>query len=242
MKKFLVFTGVGDVSDQYLSWASTKSDLYDRAINYFGEKNYQTVLDLNCEYSFNNKGMIWNNFVANYELFKDYEYVLVVDSDLELNPTHIEETFTIAKYRNWSQCGWSHTENSKSININVYKQVPKGRWRKTNFIEMHFMMLRQDLCKLAVDFWNLHNIEWSTGIDILMTHLAYKNDMMPFYIFDKYSIYNPWPTDKNNVILNEIVDLHNVRFDKRIAQLNNILKNDTWYSDIFNIPKEIKTW
>jgi hypothetical protein len=39
------------------------------------------------------KGMIFTNFVQFYDLFKNYEYILIVDSDLDIRPDEIEKTF-----------------------------------------------------------------------------------------------------------------------------------------------------
>lgn len=220
MKKYLIFTGVGDISDEYLSWANYKSKIYDRAVNYYDTQNYQKVLNLNCEYTFKNKGMIWNNFVLNYHLFKDYDYVLIVDSDLIINPQSIEETFFVCDKKKWTNCAWAHAEGSWGINLDMFKQKKKSKWRKFNYLEMHFMMLRKDLCKLAVEFWKKHELKFSTGVDYVISYLAHKHDMLPFYIYDKYCFFNPTSKSKR-----KISDFFNYSYDDRVFQLDCILEN-----------------
>jgi len=105
-KDFLIFTGVGDNEDHYQSWALNKSEVFDRALFYYGEneERYTKILSNNTEHCFKKPGMIWSNFVHNYINFSNYSYVLVVDSDLRLNPKDLELTFQLAKENNWTAC------------------------------------------------------------------------------------------------------------------------------------------
>lgn len=194
MNNFLIFTGVGNVSDDYLSWAKEPSNIYDRAINYYKENNNQ---NLTVEYTFKNKGMIWENFVKNYHMFKNYKYVLIVDSDIKLNPKQIEETFLMAESNNWPACQWSRDPKSFGYYVEKYKQNTNTEVRKTNFIEMNFMMIRKDVLEDLVLEWNTLNLKWSTGIDLILSNLALTKNYLPFYILDRYTFYNPWPNEKS---------------------------------------------
>ena len=61
------------------------------------------------------------------------------------------------------------------------------------------MIIRKDLLKLLVDKWFELELEYSTSIDIVLSNVAYNNDMLPFYIIDDYTIFNPHPTQKKKL-------------------------------------------
>jgi GR25 family glycosyltransferase involved in LPS biosynthesis len=152
--------------------------------------------------------MIWNNFVEKYDEFKKYEYVLIIDSDLKLEPKNIEKTFLMAKNNKWSVCSWSYDEKSKDSYDGLYFTKNKGV-RKTNFIEMCFMMIRQDVLKSLVIKWREINSDYSTGVDIVLTNVAINNKYLPFQIIDDFQLHNPNNNEK-------IVD----------SELNFIIKKD----------------
>jgi hypothetical protein len=200
MKNFLIFTGVGDYENQYQSWALNKSNIFDRAIFYYGnnEERYKQILSHNTEYCYKKPGMIWSNFVFNYQEFNNYDYVLVVDSDLHLNPNDLEATFQLAKENNWSACQWSRDEKSYGWFVPLYVQDKSKKYKQTNFIEMLFLMLRKDVCNDLVSEYKRLQLEYSTGIDLLLSNVALEKNYLPFYIVDEYKFYNPWPHDKKN--------------------------------------------
>lgn len=218
MKKYLIFSGVGDNDKQYISWAQKNSSLYDRAINYYGDSaiEYEGIKQLDCEYLSANSGMVFKNFADKYELFKDYEYVLICDADLEINSKEIEETFERANDNNWSACTWSRARGDCS-SFNLFATTGSGV-RTGNFIEMCFMVIRKDLLKLLVDKWNELNLEYSTGIDLILSNVALHNKMMPFYVIDDYTIYNPHPEEKING--RELTNKIPLTFSQRMKKLH----------------------
>jgi hypothetical protein len=237
-KKFLVFSGAGDSEDQYLSWASKKSDVFDRCIFYYGNnfEKYKKILEYNFEYTFKKKGMIWSNFADHYKCFnfEEYEYVLVVDSDLEINQKDLEDTFEMAQSNNWSGCQWSRDEKSFGDYVCIYKQDENKIIRKTNYIEMLFMMIRKDLVKDLVEEWFELKLDYATGIDLILSNLALRTKKLPFYIIDKYKFYNPWPHDKING--REVDVITNSTGENRISKLDSIIRNDRRKYRIWNNP------
>ncbi len=199
MNKYLIFTGVGDNDDQWLSWAEKESAVYDRAINFYGkdDKVLEQLESLNLNFITAEQGMIWSKFADNYEHFKDYEYVLIADSDLLIRPKEIEEAFDRASKNNWSACTFSRDGSDYGFFAPIFKSTGSGT-RQSNFVEMCFMIIRQDLLKLLVEKWFELELEYSTAIDIMLSNVAHNNNMMPFHVIDDYTIYNPHPTAKNN--------------------------------------------
>ena len=223
-KKFLIFTGMGDYDHDLCSWLDYKSDVYDRAVFYYGSNNkiYDQILEKNTEYFFKRKGMIWENFAYHYRYFKDYDYVLVVDSDLKMNSKDLEDTFKIAESNNWPACQWSRDKNSYGNFVPLYIQHLDKKIRTTNFIEMLFMMIRKDLCKNLVKHWNELDLQYATGIDFLLSNVALWNKNLPFYIVDKYKFYNPHPKDKKNGReINSVTKTDGVIRMKKLASIMN---------------------
>ena len=236
MKKYLIFSGVGDSSDEFLSWCTHKSDIYDRAIFYYGDdkEKYNKLQDLDTEYIYKSKGMIWQNFAKKYNFFKDkdYDYVLLVDSDLDLNYKDLEDTFKIAHSNNWSMCQWSRDPAGYGFFNDLYSNN-KGKYSKTNYIENLFVLIRKDFLELSVKKWNELNLEWSTGADFIIANVGLNNKMLPYYILNDYTFYNPHPHDKKNG--REIDVVTNTNYFQRTEKLRKIMSDDPKYYRINNV-------
>jgi hypothetical protein len=199
MKKYLIYSGAGDHESQWLSWAENESSVYDRAMNFYGddENAYEKIQSLNLFFTTKSKGTIFTNFANHYEHFKDYEYVLLVDSDLIVKPSEIEEAFERANRNQWSACTFSRDGNDYGFFAKFFETTGKGV-RECNFFEMGFTLVRQDLLKLLIDKWFELELEYSDGVDLMLSNVAYNNDMLPFYVIDDYTFYNPHPHEKVN--------------------------------------------
>jgi hypothetical protein len=201
MKDFLIFTGVGE-DTQFLSWAKKPNPYFDRGINIYKEtdKNSSLMKEINPEIILYQPGEIWNVLVNNYHLFKKYKYILIIDSDLVISPIDIQTTFLKAKRNNWTGCQWSRNPNTFCGNPKRVQKwfTKKSGIRETNFIEMIFMLVRQDLLSLTVEKWKEFNLTYSFGCDIVLANTAQKNNMLPFYILDDFEFYNPHPHEKKN--------------------------------------------
>jgi hypothetical protein len=228
MKKFLIFTGIGDRDHQCFSWLDTASDVYDRACFHYGDS--ESVSDLikskKPEYYYKCKGEIWKNFVSLYEQFSEYDYVLIVDSDLELDVDHLTKTFIMAEQNNWTACQWSRDGDSHGAFVKPYTTKKTGV-RETNFVEMIFMLLRKDVLFSLVDQWRNMNLTYSDGVDFVLTNLAIHNKWLPFHVIDDFCFYNPHPHNKGGV--REIDHASNTTFEIRIKQLHDIMQSNPKY-------------
>lgn len=198
-KPFLIFTGVGDKENQFLSWCSKENKLFDRALNYQGnnKKISKKYKSLNTEFYFEDKEMIFENLVKHYDKFKNYEYILVVDSNLELDPTQLENTFKTIYHANISGCTWSRTSGGYGYFNQLYETALSNRLLPTNYMAMNFMMLKRTLLdKVIKQLKRYNNIKEYTGIDQFISGVAYNEGMLPFYYMDKYHFHNPYPKDE----------------------------------------------
>lgn len=231
-KKYLIFSGAGDHEKQFYSWFKDKSQVYDRALNYYGDnqdvsKEYQSY---NPEFFFEGKGMIFENLIKHYDNFKDYEYVLVVDSDLELNSTQLEHTFQIVTTYNLSGCTWSRTPGGYGYFNGLYETTNTDSLYPTNYMEMNFMMLSNSLLEKVIEKIKPFNLKWFTGIDQFIPAVAYNEGMWPLYFLDKYHFYNPHPEDKSN--RREIDEGTGASFETRYKPMLNIFINNPEYFSI----------
>jgi hypothetical protein len=226
LKEFLIFSGVGDNENQWQSWCN-RSNLYDSVVFYYGDdvKRFNEIKTINPS-CFKSKGMIWGNFAENYNKFKHYKYILIVDSDLDLSPLHLEDTFKRAKNNNWPACQWSRDKNSYGYFNKIYIQNKNILTSKTNFIEMLFMMINQELISELVEKWNQLELKYSTGIDFMLSNIALNSNKLPFYITHKYYFYNPSPSDKGR---REIDCVLNTTFEERTKKLFKIMDQDKGY-------------
>lgn len=236
-KKFLIFSGIGDNENQFMSWAGNKSDIYDRAFFYYGSNKLRKkeLTSIKPEYFFELKGMIWENFCKLYkEFFSSYEYVLIVDSDLHVPQKDIENTFMFfdkKKYYagTWSRCGEDFGKFVQFFSINKkYRPVSKS-----NFIEMLFMIIKKELIELTIEKWSELNLKYSTGIDIVLSNVANNNGMLPFAVINFYEIYNPYPQEKPFGRELDRVFGKDDEYNNRIFTLNQTLEKDEYFKLIY---------
>ena len=234
MNKFLIFTGIGDISYECFSWLNEKSSVYDRACFYYGddEGTENLLKSKNSEYYFKRKGMIWENFAKLYDKFSHYDYVLIVDSDLHLDKDKIEETFIRSSKNNWTAVQWSRDPNSFGAFMEHFATKGSGV-RESNFIEMGFMMLRKDVLQSLVSKWNELDLTYSTGIGMILSNIAIHEGYLPFHIIDDYAFYNPSIEDKGRreidfVLNNKVID--------RLRELRKVMRKDEDYWQ-FNLRK-----
>lgn len=236
-KKFLIFSGVGDNENQFISWAGNRSDIYDRAFFYYGSdpirKNELTSME--PEYFFELKGMIWENFCKLYkDFFSSYEYVLIVDSDLHVPQKNIENTFIFFDKKQYYAGTWSRSGKDFGHFVPFFSINKKKRpVSKSNFIEMLFMLVKKELIELTIEKWSELNLKYSTGIDIVLSNVANNNGMLPFVVLNFYEIYNPHPEEKlQGRELDRVNEIEFGYFD-RFDKLNQVLENDEYFKLIY---------
>lgn len=229
-KKYLIFSGAGDYDRNFYSWYTVKSNVFDRALNYYGDsteisQEYQTF---NPEFYFENKGMIFENLIKNYTLFKDYEYILIVDSDLELDPLQLEESFKICSFHKLPGCTWARTPGGFGHFNSLYETTGTDNIFPTNFMEMNFMILNNILLEKTIEKIKPYRLKWYTGIDQFIPAVAFNEGMWPLYFIDKFHFYNPHPRDKSN--LREIDRGTGVSFEDRYRPMLEIfLRNPEYF-------------
>lgn len=239
-KKLLIFTGVGDNENHFLSWAENTNIYFDRAINYYGNdvERLKFLRSKNTEYFFNNQGMIWENFYKNYLKFNSYQYYLIVDSDLDLNVYDIEKTLRYVIKNNIHGSTWSRTEDSYGYFTPLFlsRKIQNDVYY-SNWIEMCFMFLSNELTNKTVDKWGELDLSWSTGIDFVVANTAAENNMLPFRIFNDYTFRNLHPHEKKNG--REIDQITGSDTKQRLKEI--FKKMET--NNFFQIqPKDILVW
>ena len=94
MNKFLIYSSIGNSYNKaILSWYKNNRK-YDILFVYYGKDNRRVdFLKKYCDYLFINKGSKYQNliFVADHINFKNYEFIWVVDDDIELISNKINE-------------------------------------------------------------------------------------------------------------------------------------------------------
>lgn len=239
-KQLLIFTGVGDNEDHYLSWAFRPNPFFDRALNYYGTSDIRSteIKKSNPEYYFQHSGMIWENFHKNFNTFNNYEYYLLVDSDLSLNPSDIEKSLEYVLKNKIDGLTWSRTTDSYGYFTPIFLQRNIDReFYYSNWIEMCFMMLSNRLTHETVKQWSTLDLSWSTGIDFVVSNVALWNNMLPFQVLNNLQFRNIPPIEKKNG--REIDFITNSTTEERLSKILSLM-HDT---NFFKIkPEDIMTW
>lgn len=239
-KKLLIFTGVGDNEDHFLSWANTPSDIFDRALNYYGndQNRVAEIKKVNPEYFFEGSGMIWENFYKNFHNFKNYSYYLIVDSDLFLDMKSIENHLEYVVKNNVHGSTWSRTLDSYGYFTPLFlSRTNDQEAYYSNWIEMCFMMLSSELTRKTVEIWSSLGLYWSTGIDFVVANVALNNNMLPFHISNNCKFRNVPPSEKKNG--REIDIITNSNTDERLRDIFLLMD----HNNFFKIkPMDILTW
>lgn len=239
-KDLLIFTGAGDNEDHFLSWAERADSRFDRAVNYYGtnEQRIDFLRSKEFEFFYNSKGMIWENFYKNFHLYDGYSYYLIVDSDLLLDVGNIKKSLDFMKANKIHGSTWSRTADSYGYFTPLF--LPRKIQEEvyySNWIEMCFMFLSNQLTTKTVDKWRKLGLSWSTGIDFVVANTAAENNMMPFRIFNNYIFRNLHPHEKKNG--REIDHVTGSDTKQRLKEIFQKMENN----DFFQIqPKDILVW
>lgn len=229
-KDLLIFTGVGDNEDHFLSWAETVDNRFDRAVNYYG--NNEQRLDLlrskKFEFLYHSKGMIWENFYKNFHHFDGYNYYLIVDSDLFLDVSNIGKSLDYMKDNCTHGSSWSRTSDSYGYFTPLF--LPRKIQEEvyySNWIEMCFMLLSNELTTKTVNKWKELGLSWSTGIDFVVANVAAENNMLPFSNFNNFFFKNLHPCEKKNG--REIDMVTDSNTEERLKDIFNLMKKDKFF-------------
>lgn len=153
MNKFLIYSSIGNSYDKaLLSWFKNDRK-YDIIFVYYGNDNDRLeYLKKYCDYIFSNKGSKYQNlvFLSENINFNSYDYIWVVDDDIELESSKINELFYTAKKYNLSICQPS-TSSAGKLSFKHLKQKKRLYMVYTNFIEVACPLFRIDSLKKLIN-------------------------------------------------------------------------------------------
>lgn len=239
-KDLLIFTGAGDNEDHFLSWAGKPNIRFDRAINYYGvnEDRLDFLRSKKFEFFYQGKGMIWENFYKNFNQYNDYNYYLIVDSDLFLHVENIEKSLNYMKANGVHGSTWSRSNDSFGYFTPLFlSRKIQHEVYYSNWMEMCFMFMSKDLTTKTVLKWRELGLSWSTGIDFVVANTAAENNMLPFRIFNSYTFRNLHPYEKKNG--REIDIITNSTVDVRLSDILAMIEGDKFFKIK---PTDILTW
>lgn len=239
-KDLLIFTGAGDNEDHFLSWAKKTDSRFDRAINYYGTDRQRTdfLRSKEFEFFYNSKGMIWENFYKNFHQYDGYSYYLIVDSDLFLDVENIKKSLDYMKANKIHGSTWSRTADSYGYFTPIF--LPRKIQEEvyySNWIEMCFMFLSNELTTKTVDKWRQLGLAWSTGIDFVVANVAAENHMLPFEIFNRCLFKNLHPHEKKNG--REIDIITSSTTEERLMDIFHYMQCDSFFQIK---PNDILVW
>lgn len=227
-KDYLIFTSAGDSVDAFFSWMDVPINkrIYNTAVVYYGKDDARwEQIKNSADYSWRHDGFVWTNYVEHREELTGYRHSLIIDDDLKLEVSQINETFNFARKNNTT--GLQYSKDKKSWGVFTMFHQQKGKdYRECNYIEQCFMLIRDDLLQFLVDKWKEFALEHVTGVDIVLSNLALEKDMLPFITLDKYKYYNPHPSDKPRG--REIAAGYKVEdaFTNRVAKFETVVKEN----------------
>ncbi len=178
-KKFLIFSSIGDNSKHPMWIKDSNKMLFDVALYYYGDRPEFPYPKDNILISKKHKGLKFPNFREFYinhkSIVDSYEYVWIVDDDIEINTRDINMMFVTGKkydldfyqpsYTNDSHTSWYITRNipRNSPDFSIYK--------KTNFVENGVMVLKTEYLSSLLNLFKLARSGW--GIDFIILNMYY---------------------------------------------------------------------
>jgi len=203
MKKNLVFTSAGDVTEFYKLWFDEHRN-YDIYIYYYGNDNSNKYIEY-CDYYKKEKGSKFQNFYKLWndneqKFIRDYERILIIDDDIIMSTDDINILFEYSEYYNL----WILQPSFDNINDNCIISHPiteKNNYyifRYTNFIEVNTMLFSNYAIKKCMEIYD--PILVGFGIDWLFLWYLGK-DKKKYAIIDSISCVNPKNknTDKREI-------------------------------------------
>ena len=169
-KKYLLFSSVGNNSKYYKKWYNEDRN-YDIKLVYYGRKqDVKNDINKYCDILENKKGSKYQNMVNFYDKFdmNNYEYIWLVDDDIDMDSKSINEMFDYVKNNNLdlAQPSMNPTgQNSYKININK-ENKKRDEIRYTNFIEVGCPIINKEiLYNTYKTLKELNNIVMAYGVD-----------------------------------------------------------------------------
>lgn len=201
--KYLLFSSVGNNSKCYKKWYNKKNRNYDIKLVYYGKKHHvQDDIKKYCDILECKKGSKYQNMVNFYDKFEmaKYDYVWLVDDDIEMIPNDISEMFDYVKNNSLdlAQPSMDPTgQNSHNINVNK-ENKKRDEIRYTNFIEVGCPVINKEiLYNTYKTLKDINNIVTAYGVDFYWNTFFLDETKKNFGVLLKYIVRNPFPKDKN---------------------------------------------
>lgn len=229
-KPFMVFTSAGDNTNFHNNWLD-KHRNYDVWVVYYGNNddsymNYSKVVDK----IWKRKGSKYQNFhyiyTNHYDMLMKYERFYIVDDDIIMSTTDINNLFDISIYYNLWICQPSFTPESKISSPYLNRTIPGNLLRYVNFIENNTVVFSKYALIQFMKYYDPILIAWGTDLLYMWILGIDKPDKENKYaIIDYIKCINPHDKEKNNK--RELTNIMN--HDKEI---------DYWHQikNKYNIP------
>jgi hypothetical protein len=189
MNKNVLFVSAGDKTIFYENWLD-KERRYDIYVCYYGDKK-DKIYEQYSDYYFERKGSKLQNFHYLWnknDILHNYENYLIVDDDILIKTTEINQLFDYMNEFNLWILQPSFDEKSK-ISHRITKQVLNNSFRYVNFIEINTPIFSNYAIKKCMEIYN--DSLTGYGIDYLfLIHLGIEHDDK-YMIVDKISCINP---------------------------------------------------
>lgn len=229
--KNMIFTSAGD-NTNLLEWWISNSQNYDIYILYYGNndeiyKKYKS----NVKYIEKSKGSKFQNLYKFYtehpEIISKYDYFFVVDDDIQIKASDINELFKMAKDYKLLICAPSFSSSSK-ISWPHTKHKPNCLLTYTNMIEENTFLFKRSALDNYMKMYNPKIIAW--GMDFLSIWANGLHKKKSYAIIHKITCTNPKDTDKKDTKreLNKAIKSVNIKAE--------------WekYADSIGCPRKIK--
>jgi hypothetical protein len=191
MKPYLVFTCAGDRTRFYDLWLTPdKSHNFDLFVCYYGENVEEDPYHQYADFYLKRKGAKFQNlhhiYLQDPSFFSKYSHIFVLDDDIEISSSQIEEMFSLAKqYKLWICQPSFDVKNPRSlISHPITGNVPGYTLRFTNFVEMNTMLFNTECFHKCMENFTPELCGW--GTDWLFLWMA--NDQTQDKYQDKFAI------------------------------------------------------
>lgn len=200
IRKNCIFTSAGRHNNAS-QWLTTENRSWDLITAYYGDDDdmYHHLAE-KSDIFFTRKGSKFQNihsfFHDHPECFAGYDYVWVMDDDLQISPEDIEKSFDTALRYDFWVCQPGFDVNGK-ISHAVTKHNSSTVVRIVDFVEVTCPLFRTDKLVEFLKKYDGSLVGW--GIDYWYSHVLQSKVFYKFGIIDTVIILNPLDEAKGGV-------------------------------------------
>jgi len=198
IQKNMVFTSAGD-NTKFFNWWLSDSQDYDIYLYYYGnnDETYNKYAS-KVHYAKKGKGSKFQNFYKFYkenpEIIQGYDYFFIVDDDIEIKASDINDLFKTASKYDLQICGPSFSRDSK---VSWPHTLHRDRiLTYTNLVEVNVPLFSKEALKELMAVYDPVLIGW--GIDFLATWANGLYMKKSYAIIHKVHCRNPKDSMKND--------------------------------------------